>query len=48
MQADERSFQAVPYYAWAHRGDGEMSVWLSRTKAAIKPRQGRGQVDPVL
>jgi len=21
---------AVPYYAWAHRGPGEMAVWLSR------------------
>jgi len=21
---------AIPYYAWAHRGVGEMAVWLSR------------------
>jgi len=21
---------AVPYYAWAHRGEGEMAVWLPR------------------
>ena len=21
-------FQAIPYYAWAHRGQGEMAVWL--------------------
>ncbi len=21
---------AIPYYAWAHRGEGEMSVWLRR------------------
>jgi DUF1680 family protein len=41
-------FQAVPYYAWANRGDGEMSVWLPRTKEAIKPLQSRGKVDPVL
>ena len=20
----------IPYYAWAHRGTGEMAVWLSR------------------
>jgi hypothetical protein len=42
-----KEFQAVPYYAWANRGDGEMTVWMPRTEAAVKPRQGRGQVDPV-
>ena len=21
-------FQAIPYYAWSHRGEGEMAVWL--------------------
>ncbi len=42
------SFQAVPYYAWANRADGEMAVWLARTKAAVKPRAGRGHMDPVL
>ncbi|MCG6928263.1 MAG: glycoside hydrolase family 127 protein [Acidobacteria bacterium] len=26
----ERDFVAVPYYAWAHRGEGEMAVWLPR------------------
>jgi DUF1680 family protein len=26
----EQEFQAVPYYAWAHRGAGEMAVWLPR------------------
>jgi DUF1680 family protein len=24
-------FSAIPYYAWAHRGKGEMAVWLPRT-----------------
>jgi hypothetical protein len=24
-------FTAIPYYAWAHRGKGEMAVWLPRT-----------------
>ena len=28
---------AIPYYAWAHRGRGNMSVWLARTIAAAKP-----------
>jgi DUF1680 family protein len=23
---------AIPYYAWANRGVGEMAVWLSRTE----------------
>jgi uncharacterized protein len=23
-------FTAIPYYAWAHRGKGEMEVWLAR------------------
>lgn len=23
-------FMAIPYYAWAHRGTGEMAVWLNR------------------
>jgi DUF1680 family protein len=25
-------FMAIPYYAWAHRGLSEMSVWFSREK----------------
>ena len=24
------SFSAIPYYAWAHRGKGQMAVWLPR------------------
>jgi DUF1680 family protein len=31
-------FMAVPYFAWANRGPGEMAVWLPRTEAALKPR----------
>jgi len=26
----------IPYYAWAHRGKGEMDVWLARNIEAIK------------
>jgi uncharacterized protein len=29
-------FTAIPYYAWAHRGKGEMAVWLPRTADAIR------------
>jgi len=28
--AKERPFVAIPYYAWANRGAGEMAVWLKR------------------
>ncbi len=30
-------FAAIPYYAWAHRGRGEMAVWLARTLEAARP-----------
>ena len=26
----EQDFTAIPYYAWANRGPGEMTVWLNR------------------
>jgi len=32
-----QSFTAVPYYAWAHRGKGEMAVWLARDESAVRP-----------
>ncbi|HVO96772.1 MAG TPA: beta-L-arabinofuranosidase domain-containing protein [Bryobacteraceae bacterium] len=30
-------FTAIPYYAWANRGRGQMIVWLPETEAAAKP-----------
>jgi len=32
-------FTAIPYYAWSHRGIGEMAVWLAHTidKARVPP-----------
>jgi len=36
----EQDFVAIPYYAWAHRGKGEMAVWLARTEPAAKPLFG--------
>jgi DUF1680 family protein len=48
VESKTHDFQAVPYYAWANRGAGEMTVWLARTKGAIRPRAGRGKVEPVL
>lgn len=34
-----RKFTAIPYYAWAHRGRGEMAVWIPTTKetSRVKP-----------
>ncbi len=32
-----QDFTAIPYYAWAHRGKGQMAVWLPRTKSAVRP-----------
>ena len=28
----EQEFTAIPYYAWANRGSGEMTVWIRRTR----------------
>ena len=38
-QIDRRKqeFIAIPYYAWAHRGDGEMTVWLPRQESLARP-----------
>jgi len=30
----KQEFTAIPYYAWAHRGEGEMAVWL---QAGVRP-----------
>ena len=32
-----RQFQAIPYYAWAHRGAGPMAVWLAHNMEAARP-----------
>jgi DUF1680 family protein len=29
-------FMAIPYYAWAHRGKGEMMIWLPQRISAIE------------
>jgi DUF1680 family protein len=33
----EQNFTAIPYYAWAHRGPGEMMVWFPYEKSAANP-----------
>ncbi|MEW5900838.1 MAG: glycoside hydrolase family 127 protein, partial [Acidobacteriota bacterium] len=37
--ADKRKqgLTAIPYYAWAHRGEGEMAVWLPREESKARP-----------
>lgn len=33
----EKPFTAIPYYAWAHRGRGQMTVWPARTPEMARP-----------
>jgi len=40
----EQDFVAIPYYAWAHRGAGEMAVWLARDESAAKPVTPAGMI----
>ena len=35
--ATPQPFVAIPYYAWNHRGSGEMTVWLARSAEAARP-----------
>ncbi len=37
LEKTEQDFTAIPYYAWAHRGRGEMAVWLAREESAVDP-----------
>jgi len=34
----KRPFTAIPYYAWAHRGRGQMTVWPARVPEAASPQ----------
>jgi len=40
----EQNFAAIPYYAWAHRGPGEMAVWLARDESAAQPLTPQGMI----
>jgi len=33
---DKQNFLSIPYYAWAHRGKGEMIVWMLRDLKTFK------------
>jgi hypothetical protein len=37
VQRKDTAIAAIPYYAWAHRGAGEMLVWLPETESAARP-----------
>lgn len=37
IEKEKIAFAAIPYYAWAHRGRGEMAVWLARAESAARP-----------
>jgi hypothetical protein len=32
----EQDFQAIPYFAWANRGRGQMAVWLADTESSVR------------
>jgi hypothetical protein len=34
---EKQKITLIPYYAWAHRGRGEMDVWLARVKSMARP-----------
>ncbi|MHC4727519.1 MAG: glycoside hydrolase family 127 protein [Planctomycetota bacterium] len=37
VPAQNKQFIAIPYYAWAHRGRGQMAVWTARKPEAARP-----------
>jgi uncharacterized protein len=40
---EKRTLELIPYYAWAHRGKGEMAVWLAR-----QPDKARPEAEPTV
>jgi len=40
LQSEEKqTFTAIPYYAWANRGKGEMQVWIAAKLTVARPIQ---------
>ncbi len=35
--SEDKEIVLIPYYAWAHRGRGEMAVWMAREEAKVRP-----------
>jgi len=40
LTKEEQNFFAIPYYAWAHRGKTEMSVWIASDEQVVRPLHG--------
>ena len=38
VRDSQRPFVAIPYYAWAHRGPSQMTVWPARLPAGARPK----------
>lgn len=38
LTATDISLTLIPYYAWAHRGQGAMAVWLPQHPSAVQPK----------
>ncbi|MBP7011725.1 MAG: glycoside hydrolase family 127 protein [Bacteroidales bacterium] len=37
LQTQDVKLNLIPYYAWAHRGSGNMAVWLAQDLSASRP-----------
>lgn len=37
IEREDQDIMLIPYYAWAHRGKGQMNVWLAHTEEAARP-----------
>ncbi|HLZ54724.1 MAG TPA: glycoside hydrolase family 127 protein [Verrucomicrobiae bacterium] len=35
LMKTEQDFKAIPYFAWANRGKGEMEVWLAEAESSV-------------
>jgi hypothetical protein len=40
-------FTLIPYYAWAHRGKGQMTVWMQRGNPGPKTQPPKGSIGAV-
>jgi len=40
LESRPRELVAIPYYAWAHRGFAEMTVWIPREASKAEPLNG--------
>lgn len=39
IEVNDVKLNMIPFYAWAHRGSGEMTVWLSNDLSSSRPAQ---------